>query len=375
MTLCDQPEAEQEYKPRWEINYDALYNAQDDYVDATDDLIIEEPSKMPQGDLPSTNQVEAVDEPSDLSRESQEIQDIEVDESASKECLHLTNSDSLESDEAPCIDPPEEEEKYKDRWQINYDAIYAAQDDIEVEEQEEEVDKVNEVSEIASIESEVPKSTDIELSSGTVDTNENELLTDPINSVQNESCLETEDGHNDVSEYKPKWEINYDAIYAAQDDEVDDELDEIEELPSIESEVPKSTDVVQSSAVVGTTEDALFADPTNPVPKESCHETEDDEIVPEYKPKWEINYDAIYAAQDDEVDDGMDGVEGIAPLESEVPKSTNVQSGETVGSTEKKLSTDPINPVSNESCHEPEDDDIEDVSEYKPKWEINYDAI
>merc|ERR1719159_1593384 len=204
-----------------------------------------------------------------------------------------------------------------------------------------------------------------------MDTTEDKLSTDPINLVSNESCHEPEeDETEDVSEYKPKWEINYDAIYAAQDDEVDG-VDDVEEPASIDSEVPKSTNV-PSGEIMDTTEDKLSTDPINLVSNESCHEPEEDETedVSEYKPKWEINY----AAKDDEVD-GVDDVEEPASINSEVPNSTNVQSGEIIDTTEDKLSTDPINPVSNESCHEPEDDDIEDVSEYKPKWEINYDAI
>merc|ERR1719209_2534993 len=168
-------------------------------------------------------------------------------------------------------------------------------------------------------------------------TTENDLSTDPINPVSNESCHEPGDDEiEDVSEYKPKWEINYDAIYAAQDDEVDG-LDNDEEPASIDSEVPKSMDTLQSHDTMDTTEDKLSADPLNPVSNDSCHEPDDDEIedVSEYKPKWEINYDAIYAAQDDEVDDGVDEVEELSSLESEVLISTDiVQCSVTMGTNE-----------------------------------------
>merc|ERR1719376_377533 len=149
-------------------------------------------------------------------------------------------------------------------------------------------------------------------------TTENDLSTNPINPVSNESCHEPEE------------------------DEIEDALDEVEELPSLESEVLKSTDIVQSSVTMGTTENDLSTDPINPVSNESCHEPEKDEIedVSEYKPKWEINYDAIYAAQDDEVDDGEDEVEDLAPIESDVPKSTDtVQSSGTVCTNEDTANT------------------------------------
>jgi len=129
-------------KPKWEINYDALYAAQEDFVEEA--------------------------------------------ESAQPE-------NTMETDQSPDqkVSPQEEEEneEVKPRWEINYDALYANQEDFVIT--EEDLESSN--SDIHSV----------KLS----------------NTTQTEHIVSNEDEKNVELDEKPRWEINYDALYASQDDE------------------------------------------------------------------------------------------------------------------------------------------------------------
>merc|ERR1711962_98002 len=182
----------------------------------------------------------------------------------------------------------------------------------------------DEVEDLAPIESDVPKITDTVQSSGTVCTNEDtantvslelndsDLLGDTkmadIDRNLSAEDLETSSLAEEEEEYKPRWEINYDALYEAQDDfhdAIDDPTATEEQLPTDAQSALQSVDTMETD----------------------CTKSEPDEDTQEYKPRWEINYDALYAAQDD-LDEYND--DHITTESSQEETSTNLHQNDSV---------------------------------------------
>merc|ERR1712136_536082 len=92
----------------------------------------------------------------------------------------------------------------------------------------------------------------------------------------------------EVEEYKPRWEVNYDALYEAQDDYV-------EEVEEADSTAPAETDTQPVVAIV--------EEPKDEKKEEEKEEEEEEEEVEVYKPRWEVNYDALYAVDDDVIEE------------------------------------------------------------------------
>merc|ERR1712025_823862 len=108
---------------------------------------------------------------------------------------------------------------------------------------------------------------------------------------------EAEESEEEEAEYKPRWEINYDALYANGDEIIEEndqpEAGEVVDDQQIETLTP-FTEVKDAEAKIENHKEA----------KEEKEEEEEEEEEPEeYKPRWEINYDALYANEDDYVDE------------------------------------------------------------------------
>jgi hypothetical protein len=122
---------------------------------------------------------------------------------------------------------------------------------------------------------------------------------------------ETDQDQND-HDVKPRWEINYDAIYASQENVIEEDV-EISIKP----------------------DDQEDDSPISALPVED----------PDIKPRWEINYDALYESQDDHADATNDHI---------ITKSSDA-------SHDEQLSSD-----GNETFHEIKENSMEDTSDYLP---------
>ena len=293
----EEEEEVEDYKPKWEINYDALYDAQDDFVAEVDEANLEAPKEV------------APVSPEDTTEGGSE-EPVEGNEDK----IQRENKEEEEEDKI---------DESKPRWEVNYDALYEAQDDYVEEEQEK----------------------DSTSTTGTVD--QPLVDTGEASEVAGEEKKEEEE-EEEVEEYKPRWEVNYDALYQVEDDYVE-EVEENEEVEEGESTNQAKTDTEPMLAINGVLEEG----------KEEKKEEEEEEEVEEYKPRWEVNYDALYEAQDDYVEE-VEEADSTASAESETqPVVAIVEEPKEEKKEEEKE----------------EEEEEEEVEEYKPRWEVNYDAL
>merc|ERR1712142_1350989 len=159
-------------------------------------------------------------------------------------------------DEIEGKDTPSTSRRWQNSYEINYDALYA--------EEEEEVEEVMEVIDDSSLVNDQQEQ---------IQKQEQEPLPQPQPHIEEEK---TEEDDADESASKPRWEVNYDALYAIHDDEVVEEAPGTSEMTEVDDKTSVTVDVVVS-------------DDKKEGTKEEEEEEEEEEA--EYKPRWEINYD------------------------------------------------------------------------------------
>merc|ERR1719282_519861 len=360
-------------KPRWEINYDALYANEDDIEEVADEtmnmdesvesaqIVIdakveavteevddkddeEESATQPSSRWQNSYQInydalyanedeevpEELEEPSAEMEETKENQSVEEitgetisapEELPQKEIEIQEKQNESKNDEVEGEDTPSTSRRWQNSYEVNYDALYA----VEEEEVEEAMDVIDD-------------------SSLVNDQQEPQSLIDKE---------KTEEDEADEPTSKPRWEVNYDALYAIHDDTV------VEEEP----ETSDMTEVDDKSITV----DVVVGDDKKEETKTEEEESEEEEA--EYKPRWEINYDALYANEDEIIEENDQPEAGEVvddqQIETSTP-STEVKDAEAKVENHKEAK---------EEKEEEEEEEEEEPEEYKPRWEINYDAL
>merc|ERR1712142_1245235 len=296
-------EEEADVKPRWAINYDALYANED-----VDEMVTEATGSDGCGkDGPAEAHVDTRSE--DENEEAEEVvkprwevnydalyacedeADAEVDTMVSEEeepALKTSEDDARAVSDADCTRDTDAEVEVKPRWAINYDAPYASQisDDVGVIE-ETQTNKTQEENEETRVDSHL-------------------LETD-----QETKLVEDDQENNENSKNKTWGHINYDAIYAGLDDDAELEVD-------MEDEAAQTTDLSQETENV--TDDVKAGD------------DEDEKVV---KPRWEINYDALYSYEDEVVEEVDEKGEPQEEATSESLESETVGNREAITADDK----------------------------------------
>merc|ERR1711990_1162087 len=284
----------------------------------------------------------------------------------------------------------DKEQDSKPRWEINYDAFYASQDDI--------IEEVDDDALSAKLLELTNKTSDdiTEVGNNATETETSELTNET--SIAKISHNAEGDQEDEKHVTKPKWEVNYDANYVSHDDVIEDVDDyaTTESTKSIndthvtllnskydESDHDQKGETVDprwefnyDADYASQADDAEEVD--NPITTDSSelinethqtteHAESDPEVV---KPKWEFNYDAIYASQDDVIED-VDNV-----VTTYVSELTNNTTGEEVDEETPKRWGENYDSLYELQSDNEEGTKTEEIEEETPKrWGENYDSL